>query len=249
VKFQELVNEITLRGLNWHRERLIENTRANARHIRRGIDAPEASAQPVLVVSAGPSLYRNEILKRLHGRFGGTIIATDGAYVQALRAGVIPDYVITLDPHPTRMVRWFGDPDLEKNQQGDDYFERQDLDPEFRKNSAQENQRNMALMNHYSHQTKFIVATTSPLNVVARLLNAGVEPYWFVPLVDSPKKDGMTREMAQIAKVSALNTGGTVGTAAWAFAHCILKSPNIAVCGMDFGYAMFFWPMIKGWKG
>ena len=33
-----------------------------------------------------------------------------------------------------------------------------------------------------------------------------------------------------------MNTGGTVGTAAWAFAHQILKSPDIAIVGADYGY-------------
>ena len=33
-----------------------------------------------------------------------------------------------------------------------------------------------------------------------------------------------------------MNTGGTVGTAAWVFANSILKIPAIGLVGMDFGY-------------
>ena len=33
-----------------------------------------------------------------------------------------------------------------------------------------------------------------------------------------------------------MNTGGNVGTAAWVFATTVLKIPNVALLGMDFGY-------------
>ena len=42
--------------------------------------------------------------------------------------------VVTLDSHPTRIVRWFGDENLNLNKlRKDDYFRRQDLDIDFRK--------------------------------------------------------------------------------------------------------------------
>src|SRR3990167_8380213 len=107
MKFEELCNTLTRRGFEWHRERIIDNTKHNAEHIRRTTREIEPNSKPVLVISAGPSLYKQNILKRIHGKFNGTIVATDGAYIQCLRAGIAPEYVLTLDPPPTRMVRWF----------------------------------------------------------------------------------------------------------------------------------------------
>ena len=46
-----------------------------------------------------------------------------------LRNGVVPDLVVTVDPHAQRMIRWFGQPDLTDAELAeDDYFRRQDLD-------------------------------------------------------------------------------------------------------------------------
>ena len=234
MKFGELVNEITKRGYEWHRERIVENTRLNAPYIKKSVRDISPDPSPVLIVSAGPSLYRENVLKRIYGQFKGTIIATDGAYVQCLRAGIVPNYVVTLDPHPTRMVRWFGDPEYERNSDGDDYFNRQDLDIAFRENAAEENAKNIALVDRY--KVPLVIGTTAPQNVVAR--TADFDRYWFAPLVDSPSKDGLTREMVRLSGVPAMNTGGTVGTAAWVFAHAYLKAPYIGVVGMDFGYYM-----------
>lgn len=238
MKFAELVNEITSIGFDWHRDTIIANTLANAPRIERTIREIEPDPRPCLIISAGPSLYKQNILKRLWGKFLGNIVATDGAYIQCLKAGIVPDYVITLDPHPTRMVRWFGDPDFSKKSDGDDYFERQDLDINFRENAAKANDQNIEFVNGNAYASKFIVATTAPENVVERLFAAGAVPYWFTPLVDKPTEGSLTRQMVDASGCPALNTGGTVGTAAWVFAHSILRSQNIACVGMDFGYSM-----------
>ena len=238
MKFEELVNTLTKRGYDWHRERIVENTEFNAPYVALTIRDIAPDPNPVMIVSAGPSLYRQNILKRTHGRFNGTLVATDGAYIQCLRAGIAPEYVLTLDPHPTRMVRWFGDPDMERNSEGDDYFQRQDLDVEFRNNAVRVNEENIRLVNQFAKHTRFVVATTAPANVVSRLRSAGIDPYWFVPLVDRPKAGSITQNMVAHAKAPALNTGGTVGTAAWIFAHAILKSPLIGMVGVDYGYYM-----------
>ena len=113
--------------------------------------------------------------------------------------------MVTLDPHPTRMVRWFGDPDFEKNLEGDDYFARQDLDIDFRKNSIEENAKNIALVD--ANRTKLVICSTSPENVVAR--TSGFDRYWFAPLVDNPFEDGLTKAITTLTGLPALNTGGT----------------------------------------
>ena len=169
--------------------------------------------------------------------YEGSIIAADGAYAACLRAGLIPDFVVTLDPHSTRLIRWFGDPHFERSLAKDDYFSRQDLDVDARKNAIKRNLDDFELINRHAPRTKAIVASSAPENVVARIAEAGFETYWFHPLVDDPTKPGsITRALYEIQPLPCISTGGTVGTAAWVFAMQILKPEVLAVAGMDLGY-------------
>lgn len=236
-KFNDLLARIPQIGFEHHAATLLENTRRNGQAIRNehSIRDCKPSYGPCIIASAGPSLYRQRILARLaEARFTGTLVATDGAYIQCLKAGLQPDWVVTIDPHPTRIVRWFGDPDLESNQANDDYFARQDLDVSFRKDAIQQNKRNILLVD--GNETSLVVATSAPENVVSR--TARFARYWFAPLVDEPTTEGLTSQMVELTSCPALNTGGTVGTSAWVFTHQVLRADRIAVVGMDFGYPM-----------
>ena len=278
--FARLVSEIPALGMDWHRETLLENSRRNMefQRIREPTirDVRPVNGAKVLIVSAGPSLYQRDMLARLKAMrhsLSTYLVAIDGSYVQCLRAGIVPDFVMTLDPHPTRIVRWFGDPDFEANSAGDDYFARQDLDEHFRADAAKRNAENFGLVNAFQY-VSLVICSTSPINVVLR--TSGMPRYWFAPLVDNPHlkypmtevgfssakggfyretQKSLTREIAEITGLPSLNTGGTVGTAAVMFAHCILKAQDIAVIGMDLGYAADTphertqsWNMLKGRK-
>lgn len=240
--FKSLVTEITSIGIEWHEEGIVNNSRKNVSYVNKTIKEvlqPTGSKRKsAVVVSAGPSLHHNNSLEILASSdYSGTVIAIDGSYVKCLKAGIIPDYVLTLDPHPTRMVRWIGDPDFEENMTGDDYFARQDLDIDFRENSIRQNSENIHLVNKFANQTKLIIASTSPANMVDRSIDAGFDMYWWMPLVDDPMHKGsLTRKMYDITKLPALNTGGNVGTAAWVFAQFWLNIESISVIGMDLGY-------------
>lgn len=241
-KFERLVDEITSIGKAWHAGPIVEYSRLNRQYIvktLRDLERPTgAKARSAIVISAGPSLYKNDILARIkRSGYTGTIIAIDGSYVRCIKAGIEPDYVLTLDPHPTRVVRWFGDPDMETNLAGDDYFSRQDLDIAFRTNSLAENQKNIELVNQHGRGKKLIICSTAPPTVVQRTQAVGFDSYWWAPLVDDPSQPGsLTREIVRDTGLPAMNTGGTVGTAAWVFALTVLKIPAIAVVGMDLGY-------------
>ena len=241
-RFAGIVGEITSIGYDWHATTLLENSRRNKPFMEktiREIGPSEGSkGDAAIVISAGPSLYKNNILARIKASgFDGTIIAIDGSYVRCIKAGIDPDYLVTLDPHPTRMVRWFGDPDLETNLRGDDYFSRQDLDVAFRNNSLAENRNNIDLVNVHGRGTKLVICSAAPQNVVRRVHEAGFDPYWWAPLVDNPDQpDSLTRAIVRETGLPAMNTGGTVGTAAWVFALTRLKVRRIAVVGMDLGY-------------
>jgi hypothetical protein len=85
-----------------------------------------------------------------------------------------------------------------------------------------------------ANRVPIVMASSAPETVVE--CSKAFDRYWFVPLVDDPEHEGLTRQMVDATGAPALNTGGTVGTAAWAFSHCVLKSKDVAVVGMDFGY-------------
>ena len=253
MNFAETVAAIPQIGMDWHRATLLKNSRANIPWIERSIKSVRPDERRCLIVSAGPSLYRENILQRVADSFDEesdfTIIATDGAYLQCLRHHILPDWVVTIDPHPTRIVRWFGDPDFEEHARNDDYFTRQDLDIEFRKNSAAENAKNIRTVDE--NPTRLAICTAAPANVVARTRK--MARFWFAPLVDSPAERGLTWELVRATGCPALTTGGTVGTAAWAFAYQVLRSRDIAVVGMDMGYyedteltKTQSWHMLKG---
>ena len=231
--FRRLVKRLPEIGMEWHRDTLIENTERNTPLIGASLRAIKPSDKPVLLVCAGPSLYRNDSLKWVYNqRYKVTIVATDGAYIRCLRKGVIPDYVLTLDPHPTRIVRWFGDPEIEQHMTGDDYFARQDLDIDFRREMLTINAQNIRMVD--LQPTSLVIGCASPANVVER--TTGWDRYWFAPLVDDPTQPGLTRKMMDMTGLPAMNTGGTVGNACWVFAYAFLKAANIACVGMDFGY-------------
>lgn len=236
--FHELVRSIPAQAMAWHRDALLANSTANKPHMTRSIRELQRRSGPrVLVASAGPSLRRNlyELSQAAHDELPA-IVAVDGAYIACLERGIRPDYVITIDPHPTRIVRWFGDPDLGEHAQEDDYFARQDLDESFRAQMAARNRDNIALVDGACRNSRLVVCSAAPANVVTR--TAAFERYWFAPLIDQPRLPGsITRDLARITGLPSLNTGGTVGTAAAVFAHCILRARSIALIGMDLGYA------------
>lgn len=194
---------------------------------------------PALVVSAGPSLHRAkpiETLKRV-GHAGLTIVACDGALGFLLRNGVIPDYVVSVDPHPDRIVRWFGDTKLARRAP-DAYFRNQDLDPKVGENERRYNDELIQLVNQHGPRIKAILSTSVAPDVTERCIESGMDVYWWNPLyddVDAP--DSFTRKINAVNKLPCLVTGGNVGSSSYVFTAAILNRTRIGLIGMDFSYA------------
>ncbi len=241
-RFFNVIKEIPHVGYKQHASEVIKYAYLNSPYVKKSIKEIPGSKghkkDSAIIISAGPSVRKKNSIKRIQeSGYKGTLIAADGAYIACLQAGLIPDFVITLDPHPTRIVRWFGDPHFEKHSAEDDYFTRQDLDIEFRKHSIAHNKENIALVDHHAPKTKALVATSIAPTLLQRLLQAKFDLYWWNPLVDNPDDiDSITKKLYSINKVPCMNTGGTVGTAAWVFAATRLNIKHIAVVGMDYGY-------------
>jgi hypothetical protein len=191
-----------------------------------------------LVVGAGPSLQRRRSLERLKASgFASTIVAADGALGACLRAGVVPHVVVSVDPHPERIVRWFGDPALTAAG-ADDYFRRQEMDPAHHGDEVAANRALVELVDAHGPLIKVAVATSAAPAVVDRCEKAGMELYWWNPMYDDYDRPGsVSRRLFEMNGLPCLNGGGNVGTAVWVLAHAVLKKHRVGLIGMDLSYA------------
>ncbi len=219
----------------------LKHASENAPHIKKTIRDLKRELQgdgrPALMISAGPSLHRKKSLETIKkSGFKGHIVAVDGSMGHCLRNGIVPDFVITVDPDPHRIIRWFGDPRLAERPE-DDYFQRQDLDPAFHKNEIARNREQIELVNKYGPKMKAIISTSVSPEISQRCAEAGMEQYWWSPLYDDFEDPaGYSRKIHQLTKAPCMVTGGNCGSSAWVFAHAILKSPAVLMVGMDFSY-------------
>ncbi len=191
-----------------------------------------------IVVAAGPSLHRGNAAEQLLSHdFRGAIIATDSAMRYCLRQGIVPDLVVTLDPHSKRIVRWFGDPDLKPSDlESDDYFSRQDMDRAFA-DEIRANEEIIGLLDQYGKRIKLALSTSASPAVVTRALQAGMEIFWWNPMYDDPDiEQGLTRQLFEMNGLPCMNAGGNVGAACWMMADAVLGKKHVALTGVDLSY-------------
>lgn len=223
-------------------EAALANAQANQSYIRHTIAELDPSrsgriTDVAMVMSAGPSLHRKDPVKLLleYG-FSGPVITVDSSMGYCLRNGLVPDYVVMVDPHHSRTIRWFGDKALEQREE-DEYFQRQELDPVMHQNSLAYNRELVGLVDRYGPQIKAIISTSAHPAVTERCLEAGMELFWWNPMFDDYEKpDSLSRQVFQLNRVPCMVTGANVGTSAYVFAAGVLKAKNVVLTGMDFGY-------------
>ncbi|MBE7554833.1 MAG: motility associated factor glycosyltransferase family protein [Anaerolineales bacterium] len=192
-----------------------------------------------LVIAAGPSLHRNDTATLIkQSGFKGVIVATESSMSWCLRHDIIPHLIVTLDPHPHRIVRWFGDPELtEEKLTQDDYYTRQDMDPKFHQDQLRFNQELLNLINAHGPQMHIAIASSASQAVVQRAIEAGMDIYWWNPMYDDYEvEDSLTRKIYALNGLPCVNAGGNVGSACWVFAHAVLSKTRVGLVGMDFGY-------------
>lgn len=211
---------------------------AKGQSIAALLDEIVGESDSAIVIAAGPSVKRTEPLKRIkESGYKGAIIATDSAMLYCLREGVIPDLVVTLDPHGERIVRWFGDPDLSAHAlEKDDYFRRQDMDDAF-SDEIRVNDEIMDLLAEYGPRMRIAVASSSSTEVIDRIAATGMKAYWWNPFFDDPDRpNSISRRLWNQNKLPLINAGGNVGTACWMIAHAVLGKKHVALSGLDFAY-------------
>lgn len=220
----------------------LAHARVNRPYIEKSIkdlaaELRMASPKPALVVSGGPSLHRRKHLEVLKAEgFQGHVIAADGSLGHCLRHGVVPDFVLTVDPDPHRIIRWFGDPRLHERP-ADDYFQRQDIDPELNANEIARNQELIELVDRFGPQITLVISTSASPEITERALSVGMRLYWWNPLYDDPSQlEGVSAALRREVNIPFMTTGGNVGSSCWAFAQAILRADPVYMVGMDFSY-------------
>jgi hypothetical protein len=216
------------------------NAKKNSPYIKKTIHELKGGAPPsesAIVICAGPSLHHRQSIQHIKDSgYAGALVVADGALRHCLAQGVIPDYVITLDPHPDRIVRWFGDPKLSQRPD-DDYFRRQDLDPAFHNDEKRKNEELIELVNRHGPRIKVVIATCIDPAVTERCLEARMELFWWNPIYDDyDAPESYTRKVYEMNGVPCLVTGGNCGSAAWVFTHSVLGRHHVGLVGMDLGY-------------
>lgn len=199
--------------------------------------AGRAEGRTCLVVSGGPSVLRRRSLERLKpiiDRF--VVVCADGAMGHCLRADIVPDYVVSVDPG-YRIVRWFGDDKLDGEKLKDDYFRRQDLDSHFNADEIARNEEQTRLVDAAGPRINAVLSTSASEAVRDRSLAAGMNVYWWNPIYDDVSdENSITRSLYRKNKVPCMNTGGNVGTSAVILAARVLGAARAVMIGMDFSY-------------
>jgi hypothetical protein len=200
---------------------------------------PLAKGDSAIIIAAGPSIHRFDTARMIkESGFDGIIITTESAMAWCLRNDIAPDLVVTVDPHPDRIVRWFGDPNLNQDAiDKDDYYERQDMDPALRKDQLEFNRTLIELIDKHGPNISVAMASSASQAVAQRARESGMTAYWWNPMYDDyDVPDSLTRKLHKGNKLPCLNAGGNVGTAAWVIAHAVLGKTKIGLLGIDFGY-------------
>lgn len=222
----------------------LDNARANLAYRDRGRslkalrDETVGEGDSAVVIAAGPSIKRKDPIAAIKGKgYKGAVIATESAMMYCLRNGVVPDLVVTLDPHATRIVRWFGDPALSAERLAvDDYYRRQDMDPAFA-DEMKANAEITELLSRHGRDIRIALGTSASAAVVSRVMEIGMQVYWWNPMLDDPDApDSRTRELYALNGLPCVNTGGNVGSACWMMAQAVLGKSRVALTGMDFSY-------------
>lgn len=241
---RELVGQMGRLSWERHGSLALDNAELNLAWIERGQSikalrgASLDKADSAVIIAAGPSVKRKNPISLLKAAdYKGVIVATESALAYCLRNGVVPDLTLSLDPHATRIVRWFGDPTLNEDAlKKDDYFSRQDMD-EALHNEMKANQELMDLMAEHGSKIRIALSTSASQAVVKRVFEIGMDVYWWNPMYDDPAiEDGITADLKRKNGLPCVNAGGNVGSAAWMMASAVLGKSKIALTGMDFSY-------------
>ena len=239
----ELVGKIE--KATWERsgKKAYVNIKKNQKYLEQGksieiLNFKKEKLNSAVIIAAGPSIKRHDPLKEIKkNKFKGLVVSTDSGLNYCLANDVVPDLIVTVDPNETRIVRWFGDPSLnEKKMNEDDYFRRQELDDDFY-NEYEANKKLINLVNKSCRNMKIALSTSSSASVVERVMEVGMDIFWWNPMLDDPSQENSyTNKIYKENSLPCINSGGNVGAAIWMILDAIIGVKNIALTGFDFSY-------------
>ena len=224
-------------------EKSIKNIKYNQKNLHYGQSISDLKGkigpfEDSIIIAAGPSIKRMDPISIiLNNIFKGKIATTESGLYYCLKNNLIPDLIVTIDPHESRIIRWFGNPNLsEEELKNDDYYRRQDMDEAFT-NEIKVNEELIDLINSHCKGIPIALSTTSSKAVVDRVVSVGMDIYWFNPMLDDPSaKNSHTMAAHRLNKLPCINCGGNVGTAAWMILDEVLNAKRVALTGVDFSY-------------
>lgn len=219
---KEVIEQIFKKGtLKYFYETWVKNFANNLENIWDSASAKELIPNNIepnssaIVIGRGPSIKRHKHLELLsNSNYKGTIICTDGAMPEVLKAGITPEkfekfFTITVDAE-----EW----------QKDFY-----ADP---------------ICTKYGKGIKCILSTTATPGVYEEAKKAGMSIFFIHTLFDYNEGKTSFNKIAGIMSrakhhqrgLPAIQTGANVGTAAWVTGWSILKRATVALIGIDHGY-------------
>lgn len=232
--------------MTWDRyaEIAYDNARKNFHFLDHGQSLAALRGQKIgdgetaVVVAAGPSIKRRDpasLLKEFS--YDGAIVVAESAIAYCLRNGIVPDLAVTIDPGQGRTVRWLGDPTLTAERLlEDDYFARQDQDDAFA-DELRANEQIIELLERHGKDIRIALSTMADESLVRRIVDVGMDVYWFNPMLDDPDEpDSLTAKLQADNGLPSVNAGGNVGTASWLLADAVLQKKHVALTGVDFSY-------------
>ncbi len=177
---------------------------------------PDKPTGTAVVVGRGPSLFEKKHLQMLaESDYRGNVVCTDGAMIEALKAGVKPEnyenfFSVTVDGNPELIQKWY-DHELVKE--------------------------------HGKHIKAVLCSSVAP-NVPEVCEKNGVDIYYFHPLFDDYRniesytkiEQFMTKCEKHPNGLPAMQAGGHAGATAWVLSWVVLRKSPIALIGLNLGY-------------
>lgn len=176
----------------------------------RGAKIKNPPLGSAIVIGRGPSLFRNKHCEMLaKSDYKGVIVASDGGLIPLLEAGVVPQFVVTVDGAPI-IKKWFDHPLVKEHGHKIKWVVTVTVDSEVYKVAVANG------VQPYWFQPLFDDWRQNESWTRLQVL--------------------MTRTEKYPMGVPRLQSGANCGACAWIFAMQVLKRSPVALIGLDLGY-------------
>lgn len=169
-----------------------------------------------LIIGRGPSIFKHKHLNLLaNSDYKGTLMVTDGMLIECLKAGVTPDKF-----------------------------------PQFYVCGVDGNNELIVkwydhpLVKEYGPKIRACLASASAYNAVQKVIEAGMQLYWFQPLFDDVADIASWSKLHMLMTsydkrhngIPSVQCGGNCGATSWVIAHAIMRKNPCGLIGIDLGY-------------